>query len=27
MAYYRSIQKGLDPDKPNNLSTVIKLDF
>lgn len=27
MAYYRSIQKGLDPDHPNNLSSVIKLVF
>lgn len=27
MAYYRSIIKGLDPDKPTNLTSVIKLDF
>ena len=27
MAYHRSIRKGLDPDKPNNLSAVVKLDF
>ena len=27
MAFYRSLKKGLNPDKPNNLSAVIKLDF
>lgn len=27
MAYYRSIHKGLNPDKPNNLSAVVKLDL
>ncbi len=26
MAYYRSLKKGLDPDKPKNLSSVIYLD-
>jgi glucosamine--fructose-6-phosphate aminotransferase (isomerizing) len=26
MAYYRSIGKGLDPDRPHNLSKVIELD-
>jgi glucosamine--fructose-6-phosphate aminotransferase (isomerizing) len=25
MAYYRSLAKGLNPDRPNNLSSVIKL--
>jgi glutamine---fructose-6-phosphate transaminase (isomerizing) len=27
MAYYRSVAKGLNPDKPKNLSAVIKLDL
>jgi glucosamine--fructose-6-phosphate aminotransferase (isomerizing) len=27
MAYSRSLAKGLDPDRPNNLSAVIKLDL
>jgi glutamine---fructose-6-phosphate transaminase (isomerizing) len=27
MAFYRSLKKGLNPDKPNNLSAVIKLDL
>ncbi len=26
MAYHRSIGKGLDPDRPHNLSKVIELD-
>jgi glucosamine--fructose-6-phosphate aminotransferase (isomerizing) len=26
MAYFRSLAKGLDPDKPKNLSSVIYLD-
>jgi len=27
MAFYRSLAKGLNPDRPNNLVAVIKLDF
>ena len=27
MAFYRSAAKGLNPDRPNNLTAVIKLDF
>ncbi len=27
MAFYRSVAKGLNPDRPNNLTTVVKLDF
>ena len=27
MAFHRSLAKGLNPDRPNNLSTVIKLDL
>jgi glucosamine--fructose-6-phosphate aminotransferase (isomerizing) len=27
MAYYRSLAKGLNPDRPNNLTAVIKLDL
>ena len=27
MAFYRSITKGLNPDRPNNLTAVVKLDF
>lgn len=27
MAYYRAVAKGLDPDRPRNLSAVVKLDF
>lgn len=27
MAFYRSLKKGLNPDSPNNLSAVIKLDL
>ena len=27
MSYYRSLAKGLNPDKPNNLTSVIKLDI
>lgn len=27
MAFYRSITKGLDPDRPNNLTAVVKLEF
>jgi glucosamine--fructose-6-phosphate aminotransferase (isomerizing) len=27
MAFYRSVAKGLDPDRPNNLTAVVKLDF
>jgi glucosamine--fructose-6-phosphate aminotransferase (isomerizing) len=27
MAYYRSIAKGLNPDQPQNLSAVVRLDF
>lgn len=27
MAFYRSMAKGLDPDRPNNLTAVIKLDL
>jgi glucosamine--fructose-6-phosphate aminotransferase (isomerizing) len=26
MAYYRALSKGLDPDRPYNLSKVIELD-
>ena len=27
MAFYRSIAKGLNPDRPENLTSVVKLDF
>jgi glucosamine--fructose-6-phosphate aminotransferase (isomerizing) len=27
MAFYRSFAKGLNPDRPNNLTAVVKLDF
>ena len=27
MAYYRSVAKGLDPDRPRNLSAVVKLEL
>lgn len=27
LAYYRSIRKGLDPDHPNNLTSVVKLNL
>jgi len=27
MAYYRALAKGLNPDKPNNLSAVVKLEL
>ncbi len=27
MAFYRSVTKGLNPDRPNNLTAVVKLDF
>jgi glucosamine--fructose-6-phosphate aminotransferase (isomerizing) len=27
MAFYRSVAKGLDPDRPNHLSAVVQLDF
>ncbi len=27
MAYYRSVAKGLNPDRPSNLMAVVKLDF
>ena len=27
MAFYRSLAKGLNPDRPNNLSAVIQLDL
>ena len=27
MAFYRSVAKSLDPDRPNNLTAVVKLDF
>ena len=27
MAYYRSVAKGLNPDRPSNLTAVVKLDF
>jgi glutamine---fructose-6-phosphate transaminase (isomerizing) len=27
MAYYRSLAKGLNPDKPNNLSAVVMLEY
>lgn len=27
MAFYRSVAKGLNPDRPNNLTAVVKLDF
>ena len=27
LAYYRSVAKGLDPDRPRNLSAVVKLDL
>jgi glucosamine--fructose-6-phosphate aminotransferase (isomerizing) len=27
MAFYRSVKKGLNPDRPNNLTAVVKLDL
>jgi glucosamine--fructose-6-phosphate aminotransferase (isomerizing) len=27
MAFYRSVEKGLNPDRPKNLTAVIKLDI
>jgi glucosamine--fructose-6-phosphate aminotransferase (isomerizing) len=27
MAFYRSLAKGLNPDRPNNLEAVVKLDL
>lgn len=27
IAFYRSVAKGLNPDRPNNLTAVVKLDF
>jgi len=27
MAFYRSLAKGLNPDRPNNLTAVVRLDF
>jgi glucosamine--fructose-6-phosphate aminotransferase (isomerizing) len=27
MAYYRSLKKGFNPDRPNNLTAVVELDF
>jgi glutamine---fructose-6-phosphate transaminase (isomerizing) len=27
MAFHRSLAKGLDPDRPNNLTAVVKLDL
>ena len=27
MAFYRSLAKGLNPDRPNNLTAVVKLDL
>jgi glucosamine--fructose-6-phosphate aminotransferase (isomerizing) len=27
MAFYRSMAKGLNPDRPNNLTAVVKLDL
>lgn len=27
MAFYRSLAKGLNPDKPNHLTAVVKLDL
>jgi glucosamine--fructose-6-phosphate aminotransferase (isomerizing) len=27
MAFYRSVAKGLNPDRPENLTAVVKLDF
>jgi glucosamine--fructose-6-phosphate aminotransferase (isomerizing) len=27
MAFYRSSAKGLNPDRPTNLTAVVKLDF
>lgn len=27
MSFYRSLAKGLNPDRPNNLTAVVKLDF
>ena len=27
MAYYRSLAKGLNPDRPNNLEAVVKLEW
>lgn len=27
MAFYRSVAKGLNPDKPHNLTAVVKLDL
>ena len=27
MAFYRSVKKGLNPDKPNHLTSVVQLDL
>jgi glucosamine--fructose-6-phosphate aminotransferase (isomerizing) len=27
MAFYRSLEKGLNPDRPNNLTAVVQLDL
>ena len=27
MAFYRSVKKGLNPDRPTNLTAVVKLDL
>jgi glutamine---fructose-6-phosphate transaminase (isomerizing) len=27
MAYYRSLSKGLNPDRPTNLTAVVKLNL
>jgi glucosamine--fructose-6-phosphate aminotransferase (isomerizing) len=27
VAFYRSLTKGLNPDRPNNLTAVVRLDF
>ena len=27
MAYYRAVAKGLDPDQPKNLTSVVELDL
>jgi glucosamine 6-phosphate synthetase-like amidotransferase/phosphosugar isomerase protein len=27
MAFYRSLAKGLNPDRPNHLTAVVKLEF
>jgi hypothetical protein len=27
LAFYRSLAKGLNPDRPTNLTAVVKLDF